>query len=472
MRITDAQKAIDVSSFFKKNNLDPSLGVIIAFSGGSDSMALAIALSRVVPHDKLVAVHVDHQIRSEKELEIEHRLVNENCMRLRIRLEMVHLGKHTVTKLAEQRHGGIEEAARILRRKALEEVATRYHFSFIATGHTADDQAETVLTRILQGGYIAGPKGIAEVNGPYIRPLLKYSKQELVEMVKQTGLMWSEDSTNADTGYTRNALRTLLIPHINALFPNYRQALGQLGEKSIREDAVIEQMADEQEPLVCRDEKDSIIIDLEKFFTLEQDVRYKLIYRAWNNLNEKKTMETALRLPFVAVQRVDDFFHDRYLHYGQLDVRGCTVYVDNRRATMLLTSVLLDRGWLSPVYPLHTPLMEHLVLARLQNAAAFKEADERSLWIDETQFIGNVIVRSVQTGDEIELVHGTKKISDLLSEWNITQRDRHLVPVLEDQKGIVAVFGRVFGGKDRLAKRMLLPGDLDRKRFTLYSVIV
>ncbi len=78
MRITDAQKAIDVSSFFKKNNLDPSLGVIIAFSGGSDSMALAIALSRVVPHDKLVAVHVDHQIRSEKELEIEHRVVNEN----------------------------------------------------------------------------------------------------------------------------------------------------------------------------------------------------------------------------------------------------------------------------------------------------------------------------------------------------------------------------------------------------------
>jgi len=83
-----------------------------------------------------------------------------------------------------------------------------------------------------------------------------------------------------------------------------------------------------------------------------------------------------------------------------------------------------------------------------------------------------VAVRAYRNTDTISLAEGTKRIVDLFSQWKIPTTKRKLIPIIEDQKGIVAVLGRATGGRDRLSRRMLSDNDLDRKRLTLYSVEV
>lgn len=131
---------------------DISRGVVAAFSGGADSLALLITLLKFVDNKNIVALYVNHRLRPEEELKAEEALNRHNCRALNIALEVVTLEEGAVERCAIERGKGIEDAARHLRYRALNETAERYNYPYIATGHTLDDQGETLLMRLLQGG--------------------------------------------------------------------------------------------------------------------------------------------------------------------------------------------------------------------------------------------------------------------------------------------------------------------------------
>ncbi len=145
-----------------------------------------------------------------------------------------------------------QEAARILRREALERLRAQLGCDRIATAHHADDQAETVLMRILRG---CGPDslgGIGETcpDGVAIRPLLRISRDEILEYAEKHRLPWREDASNTDPKYTRSWLRAQVIPELRDFNPQLLRAIGDLAEAQRRETEWVAPLVEEEAALL------------------------------------------------------------------------------------------------------------------------------------------------------------------------------------------------------------------------------
>jgi tRNA(Ile)-lysidine synthase len=178
--------------------------VLAAVSGGSDSVALLYLLHRLAPAWRLTlhALYVDHQLRSDSGRD------GEFVCRLAARLD-VPAETATVSVVAG---GSREAAARAARYRALEDYADRIGAQRIALGHTSDDQAETVLMRILEGTGVRGLAGIPARRGPIIRPLLAERRTALRALLSGMGVEWLEDPWNEDRRFVRNRIRHELLP--------------------------------------------------------------------------------------------------------------------------------------------------------------------------------------------------------------------------------------------------------------------
>ena len=185
-------------------------GVVVACSGGADSMALAQWLweHREVWGLRLCVAHFEHGIRGEDSLK-DADFVKKWCEERDL---MFRVGSSKVPLVAEQRGISLETAARELRYGFLEQVRQELGCTAIATAHHADDQAETVLMRFLRGSGIDGLAAMLPRSGHLIRPLLTVRKRVLEEFCRARGIAYRHDATNDLPGCTRNRLRLELIP--------------------------------------------------------------------------------------------------------------------------------------------------------------------------------------------------------------------------------------------------------------------
>lgn len=183
--------------------------VLVAVSGGADSVALLDVLGdlRQALGLTLQCAHVHHGLRAEADADAD--FVRRLCERLAVPF---HLERVTVRR--EPPWEGLEAEARRTRYAALEARALTLGASRIATGHTADDQAETVLMRLLQGAGPRGLAGIAPARGRFIRPLLDARRDEVLAHLGSRGLGWVEDATNRDPRFLRNRLRQDVLPFL------------------------------------------------------------------------------------------------------------------------------------------------------------------------------------------------------------------------------------------------------------------
>lgn len=178
--------------------------VLVAVSGGADSVALLLTLHRLAPTWRLTlqVAHVDHGLRPDSVRDAEF------VVALGARLGLpVHVRRVDVAAGESP-----EAAARMARYRALEALADEIGADRIAVGHTADDQAETVLMRVLEGAGIAGLAGIPPGRGRIIRPLIAERRTALREWLAVLGEGWREDPTNADRRFFRNRLRHDVLP--------------------------------------------------------------------------------------------------------------------------------------------------------------------------------------------------------------------------------------------------------------------
>jgi len=178
--------------------------VLIAVSGGADSVALLHLLLELSPgwRLRLHVLHVDHQLRAESAADAD--FVRDLGARLGVLVD--------VATVAVDRRGSLEAAARAARYAALDVCAARVGAERIAVGHTADDQAETVLMRLLQGAGVRGLAGIPPVRGRIIRPLIEMRRSALETELRRAGLAWVDDRTNRDLKFLRNRIRHELLP--------------------------------------------------------------------------------------------------------------------------------------------------------------------------------------------------------------------------------------------------------------------
>jgi len=210
--------------------------VVVALSGGPDSSALLHALWRASAGLRLslLAVHVDHGLRPEAAAQAEH--AARFAAELRLPVEVVRVAPR----------GRGEDAAREARHRALEAVAARLEAATIALGHTADDQAETVLLHLLRGSGVQGLGGMSQRDGLRFRPLLDVTRSQVETYCARQGLSPVHDASNDDVRFTRNRVRHELIPLLESRFnPRASEALRRLARAAREEHQVVELAARE-----------------------------------------------------------------------------------------------------------------------------------------------------------------------------------------------------------------------------------
>lgn len=194
----------------------------------------------------LAALHVDHRLRSGSAAEAQQ--VRAWCADLDIPCNIRQID---VQARRQNTGESIQEAARFLRYEALQEAINSARSEQpsatwrIAVGHTADDQAETVLLRLLRGTGPTGLAGIPPRRGHIVRPLMDVWRQEVIAFCDHAGLPYLTDVSNQSFAYVRNRVRLELIPHIESNYnPRFRHALGRLAELVQADEAVFEDAAE------------------------------------------------------------------------------------------------------------------------------------------------------------------------------------------------------------------------------------
>lgn len=235
MAVPDANFVVERFARSVRGSLQHLLGNvqgpgIVALSGGADSMALACALVAQWPAPVHLA-HVNHLLRGEAS-DADEAFVRAFCPQ-----HPHHVLRADVAHLAQSTNTNLEATAREVRYRYFAELADQLGLSWIATAHTLDDQAETVLHRLVRGSGLRGLRGIAACRPLtpqciLVRPMLTETRSAVIAYLQALGQPWREDASNQDARFTRNRLRHELLPLLRTYNPAVASNLSQLAEQA------------------------------------------------------------------------------------------------------------------------------------------------------------------------------------------------------------------------------------------------
>lgn len=218
---------------------------VLGVSGGSDSIALLQVLARLAPAlgTTMVVAHVDHGLRP-REAVYEETLVRQAAAALGLECLVGHLD---VATYAKGQGASLEEAARELRYEFFKDIAQTQAANKIVVAHTADDQAEEILLRLIRGSGRKGLSGMSLLReGRIVRPFLATGKDKILSYLQERGLVFAEDSSNLDRRYLRNKIRLDLLPYLAQFNPNIKQTLRQTAAILGDEDALLAAQVEEE----------------------------------------------------------------------------------------------------------------------------------------------------------------------------------------------------------------------------------
>jgi tRNA(Ile)-lysidine synthase len=307
---------------FSRDHIRPGDRLSSAISGGADSVALLLTIhaANATPRDSLgiglSAVHINHHLRG-AESNADQQFVEDLCIGLDIPLHLHHAD--VPARVADTRASGnpesIEEAARNARYEFFTQLLASGHTDTILTAHTLDDQAETVLMKLLRGAWTEGLSAIHPIvtlqKGKILRPFLNNRRSEIETYLNSIHQPWREDSTNTDTAFTRNKIRHELLPQLRTYNPNLDQTLANLAELAREEESrwqteltrLLPQLLLPGKPVrgggraVSTTPGDSSVsIELDRLRTLDPALRRRVIRAAARQLGARLSFDETARL--------------------------------------------------------------------------------------------------------------------------------------------------------------------------------
>ena len=400
--------------------------VIACVSGGADSICLLKILAELRESRGIivVAAHFNHGLRGEEALRDEC-FTRDYAEGLGIEC---FVGRGSVAEYAKARGMGTEEAAREMRYAFFAEVCEKAGADKIATAHTADDNAETIIMRLARGSGLRGMGGIPPVRGNIIRPMLNITRRQVIEFLRERNVGFVEDSTNELEIYTRNKVRHGVVPvlkEINGRFVEASTAAAALFRED--EDFLARTAADFISEH-CADGR----VEAGRLLALHPAISGRVIRALFGEgldrghvqsvleLCRGGTMAAALSLPYCTVFREHgyiskDALESKSFERFELEIGNSRIISEiNMKVSCNLTTV------------------DDIIYKSL------------SFFLFKTDAVcGKITVRPRCEGDKIELVGRgcTKTLKRLFTEKRIPAKKRGLVPVIADEKGVLAVFG-------------------------------
>ncbi len=390
----------------KHDMLCPGEEVVCAVSGGADSMALlwAMYLLREKLGVFLSAAHFNHGLRGE-ESDRDQTFVQDFCGHYDIPL---HLGCARVTPGKK----GLEAAAR----------EARYAFfatlpGKIATAHTADDNAETVLLHLVRGTGLKGLGAIAPVNGPLIRPMLTVTRQQVLAFLREYSIPYVEDSSNAGDAFLRNRLRHHVMPLLQAENPQISKNLSLMAMGLRQDEAALSQLSEFD-----------ILPDIFSLRAQPEALRCRMLERFLKKCGVREPEREHIAL---AEQLVFSDKPSARAHFPE-GIRLCRNYdrLEPEAPVAPLRPTVLFPGFCAELEALNLRVCCEEASQLLNTDRIFTVAAQ-----------GTVVLRSREAGDEIHLPGGTKSIKKLFVGKKIPAGSRPGIPVICDETGILGVYG-------------------------------
>lgn len=405
--------------------------IIVAVSGGSDSMVLAAALKE--SGLAIAIAHCNFGLRGEDAVSDEKMVVSwaeENDI-------ACHVKHFETRKILEEKGGNLQDTARNLRYNWFEELRKALNFDYIATAHHKQDSVETMLMNFFRGTGIAGMHGILPQQNKIIRPLLSFTKEELKEYAIANNIPWREDSSNAKDDYTRNAIRHQLFPVLENMFPDVLENLAG-NTKRLREVELLyrESLDKHAKRLMEQRQKDFYIpvLKLNKLKPVLQTVLWELLQ------------------PFAfSPAQLRDIIHLLEAESGKY-IASSTHRIIRNRDFLIVTPAIERESTFILIERDDTAITTESFVLNLKKKDfntsemdSLKSLDVSELCVDLNKLEFPLILRPKKTGDYFYPI-GTnskkKKISKYLIEQKVPLHEKENVWVLESNKKIIWVIGR------------------------------
>lgn len=394
-----------------RNLINENDKILIAFSGGPDSMFLYYILKKIQKEYNLEIslIYINHNLRYdvENDIKIVTKFAKENGVKLYIK-------NIDVKKYAKENKKSIELAARELRYEIINKTLIEIEYNKIATGHNLDDNVETLIFRLIRGTSTKGLKGIPIKRGNIIRPILHFEKNEIVKFLDEKNIEYVNDYTNLENDYTRNYIRNKIFPMFSNINLNFKVKINELIEE-----LNYDKISENKIALIKMLENKKVKLTREKINNI-----YNSLYDTEDNLKKEGTKEFEIGEDYILRKE-----------YDKIEILKKEKKKINFENEIIKINTL--KKWNSFEIGIFDDGAKNLINIdeKLKNDIKMKFYK-----INLNEEIEEINIRSRNNGDRIKLKNiGYKKIKNILIDKKISKLERDTIPLILHKKEILAI---------------------------------
>jgi len=438
-----------VKNYIKQNNLiSKGDRVLLSCSAGKDSMAMLhimMKLSRDMDFS-ISLFHLNHMMRG-KDSDMDESFIKGEAVKFNLEIFSEKFDFHA----EDGNKGSFEERARDIRYGKLQVIAEKYNFNKIATAHSLNDNAETLLMRIFSGTGIHGLRGIRPKRENIIRPILDLSVREIISYLEYNKISWREDLSNSDNSYDRNYIRNEVFPVINRQYSRSIESINELSNYAAENISLINTLADKLYGDVYEVRNNTVHIKTE-LFNSDINLFKHLISRAVREhfgcyISSGMIGEICRRFlteksnNLLYENRI--FFVEKLYNAGKPEVKISPAEDLKGKVEDWEYEIRVGEG-----IPVKVELTEPgvSILIKYADLAFFEQNKFNKKYIFVTFYddIDTIYIRNRRKGDRIHLESGTKKIKDLFIEKKLDNETKNRTQLLIINSKIAAVMPGFF----------------------------
>ena len=429
-----------LSTINKYNLIQKGDKIVLGLSGGPDSVCLLHILNRLkeVLDIEVYAAHLNHQIRG-IEAQKDALYISKLCDELGVTYFIKSIN---VPEYCKENKLSLEEGARKLRYEMFYEIKEKLNADKIAIAHNMNDQAETVLMRMMRGTGLQGLKGIDYIrDGVIIRPILEIERAEIEAYCEEYKLNPRIDSTNLESIYTRNKIRLELIPFMRDNFnSNIIESIVRMSNSLKSDNEFIEEEALRKFREVSCITSDSVSINLDKYISLHKSLKSRIIRHGI-----KYVLGDTNFIDQKHIEEVIEFEKEDKIDKKLVLPRGLFVYRQKNKLLFTTKEIIIEDIQFNYKIPTngYVKINEANIIIETETMPIKKynslKGDKSSKWFDCNKIKGGIVVRSRKSGDKIKLSMGSKKLKELFIDLKIPKEERCRIPIVHDDNGIICV---------------------------------
>lgn len=411
--LTNFKKHIEENFSFLKGKKS-----LIACSGGVDSVVLTHLIKNL--NLEIALAHCNFSLRGE-ESDGDEQFVVALAENLDVPIFSETFNTH---KYADEQKVSTQMAARTLRYNWFEEILSNFSYDYLLTAHHLDDDLETFFINLSRGTGLNGLTGIPKKNQKVVRPLLNFSREEIVDYAEANKLKWREDSTNQKTDYLRNKLRLEVIPQFKETNENLLKNFKKTQDNLIASQNLIDDYMSLVYKLVISKKSDSYHLNIQKLRELPhtEELLYELLkdfgFTEWNDVSNLLDAQTGKQ------------------------VLSKTHRLLKNRDELILTEVVInpiDEEYLVTEEGISAPIK-----LEIEQSMAIGETEKNTIYLDAEKLNFPLKLRKWRKGDSFKPfgMGGSKKLSKFFKDEKLSATEKEKIWVLVDKNEVVWVVGK------------------------------